>query len=52
MGGIGAWGVPHRMEKGTSASEGARPRREVDCEIPRRLGRRMKHSYKGVETSL
>ena len=28
------WGVAHRLEKGTSASEDAGPRRGVDCDIP------------------
>ena len=37
------WGVPHRLEKGTSANENAGPRREVDYEIPRRLERITKH---------
>ena len=27
------WGVPHRLDKGTSANEDAGPRRRVDCEI-------------------
>ena len=40
----GGLGVPHQLEKGTSASKDAGLRREVDCEIPRRLGRRTKHS--------
>ena len=38
------WRVPHRLKKGTSASEDAGPRRGVDCEIPCRLERRTKHS--------
>ena len=38
------WGVPHQLEKGTSANEYAEPRREVNCEIPHQLGRRTKHS--------
>ena len=32
------WGVPHRLEKGISASENAGPRRGVDCEIPMSVG--------------
>ena len=46
LGTEGGWmgGVLHRLEKGTSVIEDAGLRREVDCEIPRRLGRRMKHS--------
>ena len=32
------WCVPHRLEKGMSVSEDARPQRGVDCEIPHRLG--------------
>ena len=28
------WRVPHRLEKGTSASKDVGPRREVNCEIP------------------
>ena len=36
-------GVPHRLEKGTSASEDAGPRRGVDCDIPHWLGRKTKH---------
>ena len=40
----GGLGVPHQLEKGTNASEDAGPRRGVDCEIPRRLGKRTKHS--------
>ena len=32
------------------ASQDSGPQREVDCEIPHRLGGRTKHSYKGVET--
>ena len=39
------WGVPHRLEKGTSVSEDARSWRGVDCEIPHRLGRRTKHFF-------
>ena len=34
------WGVPHRLEKGTSASEDVGTRRKVDCEIPRRVDTR------------
>ena len=46
------WGVPHRLEKRTSAGEDAGPRRRMDYEIPHRLGRKTKHSLKGcVETS-
>ena len=37
------WGVPHRWEKGTSASEDAGSRKRVDCEIPCQLERRTKH---------
>jgi len=37
------WGIPHRLKKGTSASEDVGPRRGVDCEIPYWLGRRTKH---------
>ena len=40
-------GVPRRLEKGTSASEDEGLRREVDCEIPHRLGRRMNNSLRG-----
>ena len=36
--------VPHRLEKGMSVSEDDGPQRGVDCEIPRWLGRRTKHS--------
>ena len=36
----GGLGVPRRLEKRTSVSEDAGPRNEVDCEIPRRLGRK------------
>ena len=32
------------------ASEDTGPPREVNCEIPRRLERETKHSYKDVET--
>ena len=35
----GGLGVPHRLEKVSSVSENARPRRRVDCEIPHRLER-------------
>ena len=35
--------VPHRLEEGKSASEDARPRRGVDCDVPHWLGRRTKH---------
>ena len=43
LGHEGGWigGVPHRLEKGTSASEDT----GVDCEIPYRLGRRMKRVF-------
>ena len=41
--GVGV-GVPHQLEKGTSASEGVGPRREVDFEISHQLRRRTKHS--------
>ena len=34
--GGGDWGVPHRLEKRTSANEDAGPRRRTDCEIPHR----------------
>ena len=37
-------GVPHRLEKGMSASEDAGPRREVDWEVPYRLEKRMSAS--------
>ena len=47
--GVDLVGVSHRLEKGTSASEVAGPRREVDCDVPRWLGRRTKHPW-GVET--
>ena len=43
--------IPHRLERGTSASEDAGPRREVDYEIPHRLERELSILYKGVETS-
>ena len=36
--------IPHRLERGTSASEDAGLRRVVDCEIPHRLERGTKHS--------
>ena len=39
------WGVLHQLEKGTSDSEDAGPRRGVDGEIPQRLERRMKHFF-------
>ena len=42
------WGVPHRLEKGTSASEDPKG---VDCEIPHWLGGERNILYKGVETS-
>ena len=39
------------LEKGTSASKDAEPKRGLDCEISHRFVRRMKHSL-GVKTSL
>ena len=33
-------GVPHRLEKGTSASKDAGPKGGVDCNVPRWLGRK------------
>ena len=48
----GGFGVPHRLEKETSVSEDAEPRREVDCKIPHRLGRRTSILCKSVGTSL
>ena len=45
------WGVPHRLEKGTSASKDAGPTRGVDWEIPRWLEREQSIPCKGVETS-
>ena len=41
--------VSHRLEKGMSDSEDVGPRRELDCDVLRWLGRRTK-LYKGVET--
>ena len=41
--------VSHRLEKGISDSEDVGPRRELDCDVLRWLGRRTK-LYKGVET--
>ena len=38
------WGVPHRLEKGTSAARTLGPEGGVDCEILHRLGRRTNHS--------
>ena len=38
------WVVPHRLEKGTNVSEDIGLKRRVDCEIPHRLGKKMKHS--------
>ena len=38
-------GVPHRLEKGTSASEDAEPRRGVDCDVLHWLGTRTKHHF-------
>ena len=49
--GLDLLGVPHRLEKGTSASEDAGLRRGVDCEILHRLGGERNTLYKGVETS-
>ena len=40
----GGLGVPHRLEKGTSASKDVGPRRRVDYEIPHELERKTKHS--------
>ena len=40
----GVIGVPHRLEKETSANEDTGPRRGMNSEISYRLGRRMKHS--------
>ena len=40
----GELGIPHRLEKGMSASEDAGARRGMDCEIPRQLERGTKHS--------
>ena len=40
----GGLGVAHRLEKEMSASEDVGTRKEVDCEIPHRLRRRMKFS--------
>ena len=37
--GSGFGGGLHRLEKGTSTSEDAGPRRGVNCEIPHRMGR-------------
>ena len=46
--------VPHRLDKGTSASEDAVPKGGVDCDVPHWLGRRTNGEqitlYKGVET--
>ena len=42
----GGWGVPHRLEKETSASEDTGLRREEDCEIPHRLRVIWKMGYK------
>ena len=39
----GGLGVPHQLEKGTSASENAGSRRGVNCEIIHWLGKRTKH---------
>ena len=36
---------------GRCASEDTRPSRKIDCEIPHRLERGTKHSYKDVETA-
>ena len=45
------WGIPHRLEKGTSVSEDVGPQREVDCEISHWLRGEQNIIYKGVETS-
>ena len=42
--GGGDWEVPHRLEKGMSASEDTGPE---NCEIPHRLRWRTKHSFLG-----
>ena len=40
----GGWiGVPHRLEKETSANKDTGPRKGVDCEIPHWLRMRTKH---------
>ena len=39
--------VPHRLEEGKSANEDVGPRRGVNCDVPRWLGRRTNHLYKG-----
>ena len=39
----GFGGVPHRLEKGMSVSEGHSTPTKVDCEIPRWVERRTKH---------
>ena len=41
--GVDLVGVPYRLEKGTSASEDAGSRREMDCDVPHWLGRRTNH---------
>ena len=38
-------GVPHRLEKGTSANEDAGPWREVDCENPALVGEENKTPF-------
>ena len=37
--------ISHRLKRGTSANKNAGSRREVDCEISRRLKREMKHFF-------
>ena len=41
--GVDLGAVPHRLEEGKSASEDARSRRGVDCDVPHLLGRRTNH---------
>ena len=41
--GVDLVGVPHPLEKETSASEDVRPRREVDYDVLHWLGRRTNH---------
>ena len=43
-GGLGLLQMVSEPDIWQCASEEARPRRGVDCEIPHRLGRRTKHS--------
>ena len=45
------WGGPTSIGEGNSTSEDAGSQKGVDCEIPRRLKRRMKILFKGVKTS-